>query len=432
MSTAGASLLKTFRVYAIIAGVLVLLFWVIYRISDPGIIDPLWMRVVLSLVTFTLLWLSFKVSWVRARFVVLMKALLCFYTVWIIGLNVVNGFSPNYVVALLFVIAAIGVAVGTGLRRTEPIIYYLLFATFATSLAVFLADETAFGAVGRVIVIACVASMALVIYVATRASVIAQAQLSRTNETLLQRNRELQQFTSAASHDLREPLRKIQTFADLLRTEHRAELSDESADYLQRIEATAGHMSRVVAALLEFSQVTDDKSRFTRVDLNGIVEDVVIELGMDLGGTHTHVDVDRLPEVLADPAQMHVLFLELLKNAIAYRKKTGMLRVTITAEELSGTPQPHHRITIRDNGTGFEQKYATRIFAPFERLQIEEGHDGAGMGLTICRRIVSLHGGTLTVESNANSGSLFAIELPADPSGITDSAAPLKGLRASR
>lgn len=415
MSTAGASLLKTFRVYATIAGVLVLLFWVIYRITDPTIVDPLWIRIVLSLVTFTLLGLSFSGSWVRARFVILMKGLLYIYTIWIIGLNVANGFSPNYVVALLFVIAAIGVAVGTGLRRTEPIIYYLLFATLATTFAVFIADETAFGAVARFIVIACVASMALVIYVAARASVVAQAQLSRTNEILLQRNRELQQFTSAASHDLREPLRKIQTFADLLHTEHLSELSKESVDYLQRIEATAGHMSRVVAALLEFSQVTDDKTRFTRVDLNRTVEDVVIELEMELGGTQTHVDAHRLPEVMADPAQMHLLFLELLKNAIAYRKKSGMLRVSITSEALSGSPQPRYRILIRDNGSGFEQKYASRIFAPFERLQLEKGQDGVGMGLTICRRIVSLHGGTMTVESNANAGSLFTIELPGRP-----------------
>ncbi len=413
MSTVGASLLKTFRVYAVIAGVLVLLFWVIYRISDPTIVDPLWIRIVLSAVTFALLGLSFTVERIRTRFVTLMKGLLFVYTIWIIGLNVANGFSPNYVVALLFVIAAIGVAVGTGLRRTEPIVYYLVFATSATTVAVFVATETAVGAVGRVIVIACVASMALVIYVATRASVMAQAQLSHTNEALLQRNRELQQFTSAASHDLQEPLRKIQTFADLLRTEHRVDLSAESAGYLERIEAISNHMSGVVGALLDFSQVTEDTAHYRRVDLNATIEGVLAELGAESNDVSMRIEADRLPEIMADAAQMHVLFLELLKNAIAFRKKEGVLRIWIRAEEISGPPHPRHRIAIRDNGTGFDQKYAARIFAPFERLQTMEAAGGVGMGLTICRRIVSLHGGTMTVESENESGSLFAIELPA-------------------
>lgn len=412
MNSASESLQRTFRIYAVIAGVLLVAFWIIFRMSDPTIIDPLWIRIVLSAVTFGLLVLSYTSEWVEQRFIALMKGMLYVYTVWIVGLNVANSFSPNYVVALLFVIAAIGVAIGTGLRRTVPILYYLGFATLSTSLAVVFTRETASASVGRLIVIACVASVALVIYVATRATVRAHEQLSHTNEALVQRNRELHQFTSAASHDLQEPLRKIQMFSDLLRTEYAERFEDQPSLYLGRIQAISAHMSRVVQALLDFSRVAEDTARFDDVDLDVTVDQVMSELEHDLSEANAYVEKDELPRIKAEASQMYVLFLELFRNAVAFRRPDCPLTIWLSSSRVESATSARHRIVVRDNGIGFDQRYAARIFSPFERLNPDSDMGGVGMGLTICRRIVSLHGGSMSVESQTGTGTTFIIELP--------------------
>lgn len=169
---------RTFRTYAVIAGILIPLFWLIYRWTNPGVVDPLWMRTVLTFIAFAVVGLSLVSAAVKRYFVVLVQGYLYVVTVWFVGLSAANAFSPNFAVGLLFVIAAVAVAIGTGLRRTGPLTYYLVFAVVATTATILATPVREPGQIGELIFIGCVFSIALVVHVAASATIRAQARLS--------------------------------------------------------------------------------------------------------------------------------------------------------------------------------------------------------------------------------------------------------------
>lgn len=240
-----------------------------------------------------------------------------------------------------------------------------------------------------------------------------ERELARTNQKLVQSNRELQDFAYIASHDLKEPLRKISTFADLLQYDSRDHLDEDGRFYLQRMQESASRMMALIDDLLQFSRIKTSGRAFSKIDLNEILANVLsdIELGIaDVNGT---VIVEGMPSINADPTQMRQLFQNLITNALKFRRKevTPLVRVFAEqAEDEQSSEIEVCRLVVEDNGIGLDEQYADRIFAPFQRLHTE--YEGTGMGLAICRRIVERHHGNIHVASKPGGGSRFVIDFP--------------------
>lgn len=240
-----------------------------------------------------------------------------------------------------------------------------------------------------------------------------QRVAERTAE-LEARNRELQEFAYVVSHDLQEPLRKIHTFADILLEDHSSRLDSEGREFLERIQVGTRRMSTLVKDLLSYSRISMRENEFQTVDLNQVVSGVLNDLQIRLEETGGNVEVQPLPSISADATQMQQLFQNLIDNGLKFHRPGVPPRVLIAAssESQNGDPRQFYRIEVQDNGVGFEPEYADRIFTPFQRLHTRDEYEGNGIGLSICRRIVERHGGTITVESEPDRGTRFIIRLP--------------------
>ena len=251
----------------------------------------------------------------------------------------------------------------------------------------------------------------------------AEAQLKALTADLMQSNRELQDFASVASHDLQEPLRKIQTFADDLAENEMSGLNDESRDTLKRIQNAAGRMQRLINDLLSLSRITMRAQPFVRVDLNDIARDVLSDLEVRINETGGRVDISEIPTIDAEPLQMRQLFQNLIGNALKFNSPGRAPIVRVHGELIGGEERPAGssseaqaqqlcQITFEDNGIGFDEKYVDRIFAMFQRLHGRNEYEGTGMGLAICRRIAEHHGGSITARSAPGRGSTFIVTIP--------------------
>lgn len=231
-------------------------------------------------------------------------------------------------------------------------------------------------------------------------------------------NRELQDFAYVASHDLQEPLRKIQTFADRLQGRYQHALDERGNEYLRRMQTSTVRMRMLIDDLLAFSRVTTAAEPFVEVGLTALVQEVVADLEAQLERTGGHITVETMPDIEAEPVQMRRLVQNLISNALKFHRPGVPPQVRIWAElvqEPGGRPtkQPHLcRIFVADNGIGFEEKYRSRIFNLFERLHGRTEYEGTGMGLAICRRIVEYHAGYIEAQSVPGEGSTFIITLP--------------------
>jgi PAS domain S-box-containing protein len=241
-------------------------------------------------------------------------------------------------------------------------------------------------------------------------------QLERSNMELARANTELQNFAFVASHDLQEPLRKIQAFGGRLRDQVGTQINDDARDYLTRMLNAAARMSSMINDLLELSRVTTQARPFERLELRQVVEEVLSDLEIRLEKTGGHVEVGDLPEVEADPTQMHQLFQNLIANALKFHRSDVPPIVRVTGECSDGTV----RIDVADNGIGFEEQYTSRIFQPFQRLYGMSQYEGSGIGLAICRKIVERHGGSITAQSQPGEGSTFTVILPERQSNRRD------------
>lgn len=247
----------------------------------------------------------------------------------------------------------------------------------------------------------------------------AEQQVRAVATELERSNAELEQFAYIASHDLQEPLRKIQAFGDRLRNRYRAELPDGGKEYVDRMHSSAARMRRLIDDLLNYSRVTTTARPFQRVDLSELAREVVGDLEERIEQAGATVDVGELPEIDADPSQMRQLFQNLMVNAVKFQRPDVPPVVEIRGEPIlerlpgSGDePVPACRITVRDNGIGFDEKYLDRIFQVFQRLHGREEYEGTGVGLAICRKIVERHGGTITARSRVGEGTTFVVTLP--------------------
>lgn len=249
----------------------------------------------------------------------------------------------------------------------------------------------------------------------------AEQALQALNQELTRSNRELQDFAFVASHDLQEPLRKIQAFGDLLLTQFGPQLGPEGEDFLQRMQKASQRMHTLINDLLAYSRVTTKAQPFALVDLNPIAAEVLEDLETRLRQTHGAVQLGALPTLQADPVQMRQLLQNLLANALKFHRPDVPPRIHIQAQ-----PAEHNctRLTVTDNGIGFEEKYLDRIFTPFQRLHSHGQYEGTGMGLAVCRKIVERHGGHITAQSRPGHGTTFIVTLPLQQAPGTRFATP--------
>ncbi|QRR00712.1 PAS domain-containing protein [Dyadobacter sandarakinus] len=247
-------------------------------------------------------------------------------------------------------------------------------------------------------------------------------ELSEANNMLQQSNVNLQQFAYVASHDLQEPLRKIQSFSDLLVNRY-GEQVGEGITYLRRMQGSAKRMSDLIADLLAFSRITAQKEVLSSVSLTGVIIDAVSDLELAITESGAMVHIGNLPEIKGDPMQLSQLFLNLLSNAVKFRKPGVSPVIEITGSVIPGTELPksvrvvrqtsmYHRIDVADNGIGFNQQHAERIFQLFQRLHGKSEYSGTGIGLTICESVAANHGGGISVTSEPGQGATFSIFFP--------------------
>jgi two-component system sensor kinase FixL len=256
----------------------------------------------------------------------------------------------------------------------------------------------------------------------------AENKLQAFTVKLERSNRELQNFAYVASHDLQEPLRKVQAFGDRLESKCAAEISEEGRDYINRMRNAASRMQNLINDLLTFSRVSTKIQPFKPVELRKITEDVVSDLEVRIEQTGGRVEIGELPTIDADPSQMRQLLQNLIGNALKFHRpdtppvvkvyveqtvQTGASFVLEGEEIQTGTGDDNIcRLVIEDNGIGFDEKYLDRIFTVFQRLHGRTEYEGSGIGLAVCRKIVERHGGSITASSKLGAGAMFYIDLP--------------------
>jgi PAS domain S-box-containing protein len=238
----------------------------------------------------------------------------------------------------------------------------------------------------------------------------AENEMRSFTKRLQQSNRELEDFAYVASHDLQEPLRKIQAFADLLKTKHGATVTPQARDYLDRMQSAAKRMQVLINDLLSFSRVTTKGQPFVPVNLSDIAHEVAKDLELRTHDSSAHINIGELPTIDADPLQMRQLLQNLTANALKFHRPDVPPIVDVTGSIGS---DGCCRIVVSDNGIGFEEKYAERIFTMFERLHGRAKYEGTGIGLAICRKIAQRHGGDIAATSVPDEGATFTVTIPA-------------------
>lgn len=249
----------------------------------------------------------------------------------------------------------------------------------------------------------------------------ATLEIEERNKELERSNKELMAFNYAASHDLQEPLRKIQTFISRLMDTETNNLSDSGKDSLRRIINASERMRNLIDDLLQYSRSNKAEKNFETADLNELLENTKVELSPSIDEKKAVITADNLPELRVIPFQMQQLFTNLISNALKYSKEGVAPEISIKATKVVAsdedlipvkTKDRFHKIVFKDNGIGFLQEYAEKIFILFHRLHSKNEYAGTGIGLAICRKIVENHGGYIFAEGEQNAGATFIIYLP--------------------
>jgi signal transduction histidine kinase len=244
--------------------------------------------------------------------------------------------------------------------------------------------------------------------------------LSAYSARLEQSNQELQDFVFVASHDLQEPLRKIQTFADLVMTRCSPSLDTQGKDHIRRMQNAAHRMRGLIRGALEYSRSVEKAEFFQKIELIRPIREAMADLKLMIEETGAAIEIGCLPCIEAEESLMRQLFQNLIGNALKFRNKNERPIIKIYAEDcgkqtLNG--QACCRIIVQDNGIGFDEVFLDRIFKAFQRLHGRDKYEGTGVGLAICKRIVDGHNGNITAKSVPDEGSSFIVTLPLEQNG---------------
>jgi light-regulated signal transduction histidine kinase (bacteriophytochrome) len=248
-------------------------------------------------------------------------------------------------------------------------------------------------------------------------------EIELKNIELDKMNKELKSFAYISSHDLQEPLRKIQTFASRIVDKEKENLSEEGNELFNRMQASAARMQSLIDDLLAYSRTHTSELNFEKVNLNTLIEEVVQDLKEEIEQRQATIQTDNLQEVRVIPFQLQQLFYNLISNSLKFSKPEQPLKITIKSEYIKGntleienidSSTTYCHISFEDNGIGFEQQYSEKIFELFQRLYGRNEYNGTGIGLAIVKRIVDNHNGAITAKGEEGKGATFDIYLPVE------------------
>ncbi|HEY0898816.1 MAG TPA: ATP-binding protein, partial [Sphingobacteriaceae bacterium] len=248
-----------------------------------------------------------------------------------------------------------------------------------------------------------------------------EALLREKIEELNRSNTELEQFAYIASHDLQEPLRKIRAFGERLEHKFSSQLPEEGLDYLERMKSAAERMQKLIDDLLTFSRLTRTTEAHRKLDLKSVFQQVISDLEYAIEKKNARIEINTRHCLEAVPSQIHQLFQNLVSNALKFTKPDATPVISITSSIIKGSEasntvllpdKEYCRITIQDNGIGFDSQYAEKIFVLFQRLHTRAEYPGTGIGLAICKKIIDNHNGWIGAESAEGEGATFTLILP--------------------
>lgn len=246
-------------------------------------------------------------------------------------------------------------------------------------------------------------------------------ELETNNRELKTMNEELESFNNIVSHDLQEPLRKIQMFISRIEEKEEEVLSEQGKDYFNKIRNAANRMQNLMIDLVNYARTIKGDRTFVKTNLNSLLAQIVEDLSINLDEKKAKITVEALPTIKAIPFQVEQLFINLITNSLKYSKENTPPKITIRAEKITEpeyfqdmefTDKRYHKIVVSDNGIGFKQEYAEKIFVLFQRLETDAKYSGTGLGLAICKKIVENHNGAICVKSKPNQGAEFSIYFP--------------------
>lgn len=246
-------------------------------------------------------------------------------------------------------------------------------------------------------------------------------ELEENNKELKYINTELESFNNIVSHDLQEPLRKIQMFISRVEEKEFDGLSQQGRDYFSKIRIAANRMQTLLIDLVNYSRTIKGDKVFVETDLNKIISDTIEDLATNIEEKSAIIHIRQLPIIKAIPFQLKQLFINLVSNSLKYSQEDNVPQINITSEVITEeevseykiiNTEDYYKIVVEDNGIGFKQEYAEKIFLLFKRLETDPKYSGTGLGLAICNRIVENHKGFIKVKSEPNRGSKFYVFLP--------------------
>ncbi|MCY1495859.1 Phytochrome-like protein cph1 [compost metagenome] len=245
--------------------------------------------------------------------------------------------------------------------------------------------------------------------------------LEEKNRTLIAMNAELESFNQIVSHDLQEPLRKIQMFISRIEDSDFEIISEKGRDYFSKIKNAANRMQNLMMDLVDYSKTIKDDKVFVKTNLNKLLEDVVHELALNIEEKNAIIEIGNLPKLNTIPFQIHQLFVNLISNSLKYSKETTSPVIKIKAVKIKNgekindielSDKKYYKITVIDNGIGFKQEFSEKIFMLFKRLETDIDYSGTGIGLAICKKIIENHNGFIKAEGKPDIGSVFILYLP--------------------
>ncbi|MCE3280691.1 MAG: hypothetical protein K0S44_2882 [Bacteroidetes bacterium] len=254
--------------------------------------------------------------------------------------------------------------------------------------------------------------------------VLMQQELRNKNFELEQMNEQLASFNYIASHDLQEPVRKIQIFSNLILEKDSDNLSEKTKNYLERISSAGYRMQNLILAFLNYSKISNAEVVFEKTDLNQLMEEVKTNIIDLIHEKNAVIEYQELPVIYAMPFQFQQLFVNLISNSIKYSKPDVHPHIRITSKMVKGSSlkvetadqeMNYWKLTVEDNGIGFDTRFSNKIFEVFQRLHAKDNYGGSGVGLAICKKVVETHRGFIDVASVIGEGSAFNIYIPVTP-----------------